>query len=136
MRFLFLGPLAILSVGVALVITSVLAGGASVSLLVVFPIVSGSSLAFVLGVVFLIVGFLSFPLTLGEGWERVPAQPSTASGNSKNAESSAGGFVLVGPVPIVFGSWKGISRRTRWWMALSGGVLLAVVLLTLALWWT
>jgi uncharacterized protein (TIGR00304 family) len=128
MRLRSLGVVAILLVGVALIVLSVLVGRASVSLLVIFPVISGSSLTFLLGVVLLIVGFLALPFVLSEAWESVPLAPSEPATRSPNAGSGVGGFVLVGPVPVVFGSWKGISRRARWALAASGAVLLVAVL--------
>ena len=126
MRWFLLGTLAVLAAGVALVAVSVLEGGANVALLVIVPVVSGSSLTFLLGVVLLVVGFLSLPFATAEGWDEAPpALPSGGTGPPE-AQSGVGGVVLLGPVPIVFGSWKGISRRTRWWLALAGAVLLTV----------
>jgi len=135
MRLRSLGVVAILLVGVALIVVSVLEGRASVSLLVIFPVISGSSVTFLLGVVFLIVGFLTLPLALSDAWEAVPLAPSEPPTRSPNAGSGVGGFVLVGPVPVVFGSWKGISRRARWALVVSGAVLFLVVLVVfLTLW--
>ncbi|HXQ78852.1 MAG: DUF131 domain-containing protein [Thermoplasmata archaeon] len=128
MRAQSLGVVAILALGVALLVTSVLEGQASVSLLVIFPVISGSSLLFLLGVVLLIVGFLTLPFALSDAWERVPLAPSERPTLSSNSGSGGGGFVLVGPVPIVFGSWKGISRRARWALALIGAAFFLVVL--------
>ena len=126
MRWFLLGTLGVLAAGVALVALSVVEGGANVALLVIVPVVSGSSLTFLLGVVLLVVGFLSLPFAAAERWDEEP--PALPSGGTASTEGQSGlaGVVLLGPVPIVFGSWKGISRRTRWWLALVGAVLLTV----------
>ncbi len=130
MRALAFGSVALLVTGIALVAWSVVEGGASVALLVVIPVVSGSSLAFLLGVVLLILGFFSLPFTLAEEWDGspAPAGPSTPISPPASTQGSAGGFVLIGPVPIVFGTWKGVSRRTRWLMALAGGLLFTLAI--------
>ena len=126
MKWFLLGAVAALAAGVALVALSVVEGGASVALFVFVPVVSGSSVTFLLGVALLVVGFLSLPFALAEGWdEAAPALPSSGTAPSEG-QGGVGGVVLIGPVPIVFGSWKGISRRTRWYLALAGAVLLTI----------
>jgi len=129
-RAVVLGSVALLVAGLFLVAWSVVDGGASVALLVVIPVISGSSLAFLLGVVLLIAGFFSLPFTLAEEWEGAlaPSGPTAPTSRSSSDQGGAGGFVLIGPVPIVFGTWKGVSRRTRWLLALAGGVLFTLAI--------
>jgi len=129
MRLGFLGSVATLVAGVALVLTSVAGGGAHVSLLLFVPVVSGSSLLFLVGVLLLIVGFFSLPFSLS-GVDVAPPAPTIGATTASSA--GAGGFVLIGPVPIVFGGWKGISRRARWALALLGSALLIVALVGFA----
>ena len=119
--------------GIALVVLPVVRGGATVSLVLIVPVVSGSSVEFLVGVGLVIAGFVALLLAAagtGSEWEHVPeeAAPAPASG-----AGGAGGVVLVGPIPIVFGSWRGVSRRTRWVLALFGAALLIVVWLAFAL---
>jgi len=128
-----LGAVGALVAGVALIALSIAEGGASIALVVIVPVVSGSSLTFLLGVVLLIVGFLWIPFALvREPDEESPSLPPSTGTAPAEGQGGVGGFVLVGPVPIVFGSWKGISRRTRWWLALAGAVLLSVALVAFA----
>ncbi len=126
MKWFLLGAVATLAAGVVLVAVSVVEGGASVALFVFVPVVSGSSLTFLLGVVLLVVGFLSLPFALSEDWSEAPPALPLNGTAPPEVQGGVGGVVLIGPVPIVFGSWKGISRRTRWWLALAGAVLLTV----------
>ena len=123
MRALLGLSLAALAGGVGLIAWSVAIGRASVVLVIVFPVVSSSSLGFLLGVVLLVVGFLTLPFGLANEWEGGAPVPEVAESATSTPGSGVGGFVLVGPVPILFGSWKGISRRSRWWLALAGAVL-------------
>ena len=122
-------------VGITLVVVSVVQGGATVSLVVIIPVVSGSSATFVAGVALVIAGFLALLLAFSGPWplEEAPLGPDAQGTSSGKAAGGAGGFVLIGPVPIVFGSWRGISRRDRWRLALVGAVVLIVVLLA-AVW--
>jgi len=127
-RWVVLGPVALLLAGLALVVVSVAKGGADVALLVVFPVVYGSSLGFLLGAILLFAGFLSLPFALGMEEDEARSTPSLADPPPPTgASGGVGGFVLIGPVPIVFGSWKGVSRRVRWALAVAGSVLLTVV---------
>jgi uncharacterized protein (TIGR00304 family) len=133
MRLRQLGSAAALFAGVALIVLSVIDGGASVSLLVIIPIISGSSLVFLLGVVLLIAGFFSLPFALAvvddDAAPTLPASTTPTSGTS----GDVGGVVLIGPVPIVFGSWKGVSPRIRWALVLVGAVLLTFALVAFVL---
>jgi len=134
MRALALVPIVLLGAGAALVVASVLGGGATVSLVVIVPVVSGRSVEFLLGFAALGAGFLCLPLLFGAGPEEAAAMPSaTAPSPTPSAgTSSAGGLVLVGPVPIFFGSWRNVSARTRWWVALAGAAILVVFLVLFA----
>jgi uncharacterized protein (TIGR00304 family) len=126
MRWPGYAALALLLAGAGLIVDAVLRGGALVSLVVIVPVVTGSSGEFLLGVLLLIVGLLLLPFGLmlsNEGTPRSEDLPSAA-------ETGAGGVVLIGPVPVFFGSWRGVSRRTRWIVAAVGGT--AVILLVVA----
>lgn len=133
MRWVVLAAGAALGAGVALVADAVLHGRAALSLVVIVPVVSGSSAEFFLGVVLLVTGVFLLPLSLWELGEEEPAPPSELP--PPPASSGAGGLVLVGPVPIFFGSWRNVSRRTRWLVALVGALLLGLLVVGLVLTW-
>ncbi len=133
MRWFLLGAVAALVAGVALVALSVAEGGANVALVVIIPVLSGSSITFVVGVMLLIAGFLSLPFAIAAEWGEEPTTLPSSATAPMEGQGGVGGFVLVGPVPIVFGSWKGISRRARWWLALAGAVVLTVALVVFGL---
>ena len=115
--------------GIVLVTDSVLRGAARVSLVVIVPVISGQSAEFLLGIVFLLAGFLTVPWLLFEGVhvEAPSEELSTESPSSpppSHGPVGGGGLLLIGPVPILFGGWRNVSRRTRWWLAVVGGVIL------------
>ncbi len=134
MRLLLLVAFVLLAAGVALVADAVAQGGADVWLVVVVPVISGSSAEFLLGVVALVAGLLLLPFGLAErvGGERPfpPDEPGRPLPPSEGS-SGAGGLVLVGPVPIFFGSWRNVSARTRLWVAVAGALVLVVFLVGL-----
>lgn len=132
MRRLLAAAVGVLLAGVALVALSVADGSASLALVLIFPVVTGSSPVFFAGVVLIVVGFLAIPFALASSGS--PERPESSGPSAREPAASPapgsgfGGLVLVGPVPIVFGSWKGVSRQTVVWLALAGAVLLIVAL--------
>lgn len=112
----------LLAAGAALLAAAVLEGGAALALVVVVPVLYGRSLAFILGVALLVSGFFTLPLALGS------SEPDDAPADGPTTPAAGtGGLVLVGPVPIFFGAWSGVSLRTRWLVALLGLAVLAVL---------
>lgn len=113
--------------GAALVAAAVAAGDAEVSLFVVFPVISGSGGLFLLGAALVVAGFLAWFLALATaGAVGVPWQDTDAHDGTSNGRTKYGGVVLIGPVPIVFGS----TRRLALAM-LAIAVVTAIVLLGL-----
>src|SRR5580658_3307840 len=120
-------PLLLLGAGVALVVDAVLRGSASVALVAIVPVVSGSSVEFLGGVVLLLVGILSLPFAFLSGEES--GAPGTALAAPRRGETpteEVGGLILIGPVPIFFGRWKDVSLRTKMIAALVGGAVLVL----------
>jgi uncharacterized membrane protein len=115
---------ALIAGGIAAVVAALLTGGARAGIVVVFPVIFGGSGLFLVGILLLVAGFLTLPVSLG-GRGVAP----NGTGNL-----TSGGLVLIGPVPIFWGSAGHASRRARLLAALAGGVLL-VVAVVLALVW-
>ena len=90
---------------------------------------SGGSAEFLLGVVALVAGFLLVPLlSWGDTGIEEPeaSEPLTSPAAPSSASATTGGLVLVGPVPIFFGSWRNVSTRTRLWVAIAGALVLVL----------
>lgn len=131
MRWWALVPIGLLAVGAVLLAVAALQGGAELALVVIVPVIVGRSLEFVGGVLLLVAGLFTVPLLFGPYEEGPDPSPPTVP---SEGSGRVGGFVLVGPLPIFFGSWKGVSTRTRLVAAVFGAaVLLAVVLALLLL---
>jgi uncharacterized membrane protein len=128
MRAATLVPVALLGAGVALVAGAVASGDATVSLVVVFPVVTGRSPEFLVGVVALVLGAASAFLV-----GATPSPPGeTDPGSDPAGPSAAGescGILLIGPVPIVFGSFRPLGRRVYWVLALVGAAGVGAALL-------
>jgi len=124
----------LLAAGVALVVDAVVRGAASVALVAIIPVVSGTSAEFLLGVVLLLVGFLTLPLAFFS-FESAPlALASTGRpAHSEAPTEEVGGLLLVGPVPIFFGSWSSVSMRTKVAVAVVGAVVLVVLVVAFVL---
>jgi uncharacterized membrane protein len=127
-------PIALLLVGAAAIALAIYQGTAHVSLLLIFPLVSGESAFFLLGVLCVAAGFLALPFAFPEP-EFVPPRETLPSGPRPVTvppppKSSFGGFVLLGPVPIFFGEMRGRSSRLYWGLVALG---LALTLLAIVL---
>jgi uncharacterized membrane protein len=122
---------ALLTAGAALIAYAVATGQARFYLVLVIPVVTGDSIALVLGAVFLVVGFLLIPWSFPGVAEEAPDGRPVRGGVAASSEPTTGGLLLVGPVPFFFGRWRSHSR-TRYWLALGLG--LALIVAFAALW--
>lgn len=119
--------------GIACIAASVLSGEAEVSLFLIFPVFSGSSGLFLLGTAMIvfsfIVGFM-FLMTGQLELAGVDVRPASGTPARTTEKTGAryGGVVLIGPVPIAFGS----DKTTALVMLVVGIVLAIVVLVALA----
>jgi len=132
-----IGPVLIV-LGVVVLVVAFLRGEATLSLFVIFPVITATGGWAAVGVLLIIAGFFAFFLTL-PSWigELRPAGPSREPSGLENPASPQlpqvrprrfGGVVFLGPIPIVFGSDATVAK----WM-LVVGVLLFVALLVLTI---
>lgn len=102
---LALGLLLLVS-GIGLLAVGFMTGGAHFALIVIIPVIYGSSLYVAAGGALLVFGifltFLGGAATAGYTGDDGPL-PSSAS-SAGGSKTSYGGFLLIGPVPIVFGN--------------------------------
>lgn len=117
-------------VGVALLVDAVRRGTAAVLLVIVFPVVTGGSLEFLAGVAAIFGAFVL-------GFYSIGSTSALDSGTTESPEGvttgGSGGVLLVGPVPIFFGSMKrpapGVVIA---WFLLGVALTVAVLLIVLA----
>jgi uncharacterized membrane protein len=124
----------LLLAGAALVAHAVLSGNAHLYLLLVVPVVSGSSAEFFLGVLLLALGILLLPWSLLGTTEEGPISSRSPAPAEGNPSGSSGGVILVGPIPFFFGSWRSPSRA-RYLLAVGAGVVLLLVVVALFFIW-
>ncbi|HXW67179.1 MAG TPA: DUF131 domain-containing protein [Thermoplasmata archaeon] len=125
-------PGVLLLAGAGLTALAIADGSAHLAWVLIVPVVYGSSPGFAAGVVLMAGGLLTLPLALAPH----PAAEEEGTGPTVRSRGGVGtgGFVLIGPVPILFGTWREVSRRTRWLLAVAGGTaVVASVLVALAL---
>ncbi len=114
-------PVVFFAAGVALVLAAVSAGTADVSLLILFPVFTGSSPLFFTGVLFIMLSFLvGFALIMMgqlEAERHIEDLPEIVEAEihgdsipeSHKSRPGFGGLILVGPIPIAFGSDRAIA---------------------------
>jgi uncharacterized protein (TIGR00304 family) len=137
---------ALFALGIALVALSILRGEGGAGLFVCVPFFLGTGLFASLGVLCFLGGMVMLFLgmargaaeAVGPGGRGGPAGPEgpagPAAGDDADAapRTRAGGVILLGPIPLVFGSDAGISR-SMFYLALGLMAGLVVALLALAL---
>ncbi|MGI0071719.1 MAG: hypothetical protein ACRECT_06600 [Thermoplasmata archaeon] len=124
MRGVGLVPVLLLAAGAAFVVLSVIEGHAGLAIVVVLPVVYGGSLEFGLGVLLLVAGLLTLPFVSSTRFV-----VEDESGSETAVSGGSGGVVLLGPVPIFLGGWRGVPARTRWILAGVGGAVLVLAVL-------
>jgi uncharacterized protein (TIGR00304 family) len=125
-----LGP-ALFIVGAVALAVGVLQGEATLSLFLIFPVVTATGAWGFLGILLMIAGVFVFFLTWSAApdlsHETVPAAPPATPAPPvappSERRSRWGGVVFLGPIPIVFGS---NAKVTKWMLLV--GVLLFVAL--------
>lgn len=127
-------PIGLFVAGVVCIAVAVLTGEAEVSLFLIFPMFSGASGLFILGTLLIILSFIAGFMLLTIGQIELSGGCFGATGGRADQEDGTselkyGGVVLVGPVPIAFGSDRNIALA----MLVIGIVLAIVTLVALAL---
>ncbi|MDE1821692.1 MAG: DUF131 domain-containing protein [Euryarchaeota archaeon] len=143
----FLLALLCFGAAVGLIAEAIVHGGATAGVFLIFPFVAGSSPLLALGIVLLIAGFFALffsaaaRATEEDDEDAGSSRSTTAStgpvrsapasgGNTRTPRVSYGGFLLIGPVPVVFGNRPG---WLPYLIAMAVVTLLAIFVFVLAL---
>jgi len=112
---------------------AVATGEARVELVLIFPVFSGSSGLFLLGIVLIllsfIIGFALLAMMQAELLNAPDGSVESKDIDKRRTETKYGGVVLIGPIPIAFGS----ERRIALAMLVAGIVVAVIILLGLLL---
>lgn len=121
-------PVALFAAGVGLIGAAVATGEAEVSLFLIFPVFSGSSGIFLLGTLLIVFSFIVGLALLAMGQAEIAryamGPPRPEKGTESAGQTKYGGVVLIGPVPIAFGSDRNLAV-----FMLVLGIALAIVFL-------
>jgi uncharacterized protein (TIGR00304 family) len=114
-------PVVLFAAGVALILAAVAAGTADMSLFILFPVFTGTSPLFVTGALLIVmsffVGFALIMMGQLEALRHVPDMPQEleaeihggAIPESHKTKPDFAGLILIGPIPIAFGSDRSIA---------------------------
>jgi len=125
-------PIALFIGGLCVIFAAVASGQAEVSFLLVIPVFTGSSMVFLLGTGLILLSFVVGFMMLASGqaeFEQMTGAGTRATPSTRTErKTSFGGVVLLGPIPIAFGSDKKMAI-----IMLVVGVAIAILLLGLVL---
>jgi len=130
----FAGPILFLA-GAASLAVGFLRNEATISLFVIFPVITATGGWSVAGIGLMVAGFFVFFLTWSASIEpqpvpsaRTPSPPDEAAVPAFPPSSRRwGGVVFLGPVPVVFGSDP---KLTKWMLILGAILFVALFVLT------
>jgi uncharacterized membrane protein len=135
MRVLRAVGVALVLLGIGSISISLASGSSHLYLLLVIPVVTGSSAWFLGGTASLLIGLILFavgyPADRSEGGG--PDGGDEESPDRDRAGSSGGGVVLIGPIPIFFGGARQFADRYYWLALGAGAATFAAVLVVLYL---
>lgn len=118
-------PLVFLGLGVALLVAAVMQGSATLSLVVIVPVLTGDSWLFFAGTLLLVIGiFGSLSLAFPDGVEELDVRRGASGAPPR---SGTRGVLLIGPLPVFFGD-HGPTTRGGWWAWVAVGTVLTLAL--------
>lgn len=124
MKRWWLISLVMFAAAIALMVVSVASGEGQIGLFLIFPFITAWGPMAVAGSVLLFLAIVSFFIGFLRSGEY--AQQNAGGGEpAGKTEKKFGGVVMIGPIPIVFGS----DRKIANWMLLAGVVLFVVMVI-------
>ena len=111
-------PLILFLFGISLIIISVIMGESQLALFFIFPVIYGAGLIMMIGILMIFLSFISLFFIL-------PLQDDTQPIESQR-ESKWGGVIFIGPIPIVIGKDKSVTK-TMLYIGLIIAVIMAVI---------
>jgi len=122
-------PVIVFLCGIFLVIYGAFSGEVGLAILLFIPVIYGSGIFLIGGILliflaFLLYFFFSFQQVTWKGGEVISSERSSE-------ESSYGGVIFIGPIPIVFGKDKSITTKMMYLGLLIASILAAIYVATI-----
>jgi uncharacterized protein (TIGR00304 family) len=99
----------LICLGLALIAASVLTGEAKVGIVVIIPVIYGGGVLLLGGVLCVMAGIMLFFFSSSQGSAEDDAGTGQEGHGENRTERRGGGVLLIGPVPIIFGTDKGMA---------------------------
>lgn len=114
--------------GILFILISILQGEADVALFVIIPVIYGSGIYLAIGIFLIFLSFILFFVFSAVGLKKEMSRKEKTDhrGKKVKTESKYGGVIFIGPIPIIFGKDKSISKKMMY-----VGLVIAVILLFL-----
>ncbi|MEF8874622.1 MAG: DUF131 domain-containing protein [Candidatus Thermoplasmatota archaeon] len=114
-----LAPAIVLFLGILFIVLSIIQGNAEVALLLFIPVIYGAGIYLMIGIVLIFLSFIlffvfSFSDTYKKSHRRMKKEVYEDPTESKETESSYGGVIFIGPIPIVFGKDASTTKKMMW----------------------
>jgi len=114
-------PVFALIAGIFLVVLSIIEGQANIALLFIIPIIYGTGAYLAIGILLIFLSFIMFFLFIGP--LKVERRETKGERTKTHKESSYGGVIFIGPIPIIFGKDKSVAKKMMYL-----GLLIALIL--------
>jgi uncharacterized protein (TIGR00304 family) len=102
-RFLIFSLICLI-LGAIFFIFGIFAGDAEAGIFIIFPFISGSGVFPLLGFIFIFIAIILYSFGF---MSNITSYDSDFETTEKKSSVKGGGVVLIGPIPIIFGSnWK------------------------------
>lgn len=107
-----------------------LLGEVSIGLIIIFPLITSNGLFGLLGIIFLIISFFTFFFQIphmiihSDDIKNNTQMSSFKTNNRVEKKIQSGGVIFIGPIPIIFGTNKKITR----FMIISSMIILILII--------
>jgi len=128
--------LIVIGIGLGILIYSIVTGGSKLYLFLFFPLIVTDDIFGILGALFIIIGFvvLFASFTFYRAKSAIAQILEDENGeyevHVEKPKITTGGVIFIGPIPIVWGSDKKVSKN-MWYVA----IIITIILVVLTLLW-